>query len=97
MQLTPNDVRKVAALARLKVSDDEVVALTSDLTAILGYVDVLNEIDTTNIEPMVHAVELSNVLRADEIVESLPRQKALSNAPRSDGQCFLVPAIIEGA
>ncbi len=95
MQLTPADVRKVASLARLKVSDAEVASLTTDLTAILGYVDVLNEVDTTGIEPMVHAVELSNVLRADVVVESLPRTAALSNAPRSDGECFLVPAIIE--
>lgn len=95
MQLTPDDVRKVASLARLRVSDAEVASLTSDLTAILGYVDVLNEIDTTNVEPMVHAVELSNVLRADTVVASLPRVAALSNAPRSDGQCFLVPAIID--
>ncbi len=95
MQLTPEDVRKVASLARLRVSDAEVASLTSDLTAILGYVDVLNELDTTNVEPMVHAVELSNVLRADTVVESLPRAAALSNAPRSDGQYFLVPAIIE--
>jgi len=95
MQLTPADVRKVASLARLKVSDAEVASLTTDLTAILGYVDVLNEVDTTGIEPMVHAVELSNVLRADTVLESLPRAAALSNAPRSDGECFLVPAIIE--
>lgn len=95
MQLTPDDVRKVASLARLRVSDAEVASLTSDLTAILGYVDVLNEIDTTNVEPMVHAVELSNVLRADNVVASLPREAALSNAPSTDGQYFLVPAIIE--
>ncbi|MBC7816294.1 MAG: Asp-tRNA(Asn)/Glu-tRNA(Gln) amidotransferase subunit GatC [Planctomycetaceae bacterium] len=95
MQLTPADVRKVASLARLKVTDAEVLSLTTDLTAILGYVDVLNELDTTGIEPMVHAVELHNVLRADSLVESLPRTAALSNAPRSDGECFLVPAIIE--
>lgn len=95
MQPTPDDVRKVASLARLKVSEAEVASLTADLTAILGYVDVLNEVDTSGVEPMVHAVELSNVLRADIVIESLPRTMALSNAPRSDGEHFLVPAIIE--
>jgi aspartyl-tRNA(Asn)/glutamyl-tRNA(Gln) amidotransferase subunit C len=95
MQLTPADVRKVAALARLKITDEEVASLTHDLTAILGYVDVLNEVDTSGVEPMVHAVELSNVVRPDTVVESLPRATALSNAPRSDGEHFLVPAIIE--
>ena len=57
MQPTPDDVRKVASLARLKVSEDEVASLTADLTAILGYVDVLNEVDTSDVEPMDHAVE----------------------------------------
>lgn len=95
MELTSADVRKVASLARLKVSDAEVASLTKDLTAILGYVDVLNELNTADVVPMVHAVELSNVMRPDVVVESLPRSAALSNAPRSDGECFLVPAIIE--
>ncbi len=95
MQLTPADVRKVASLARLKVTDAEVASLTTDLTAILGYVDVLNEVDTTGIEPMVHAVELHNVLRDDTRGKMLTRAEALSNAPRSDGEYFLVPAIID--
>ena len=100
MQLTPADVRKVASLARLKVSDAEVASLTTDLTAILGYVDVLNEVDTAGVVPMWHPYgpsnfEPSNVFRADTVVESLPRAAALSNAPRSDGEYFLVPAIIE--
>ena len=96
MQLTVGDVRKVASLARLKVSEAEVTSLLGDLTAILDYVGMLSEVDTTDVEPMVHAIELHNVLRSDELVESLPRSAALSNAPRSDGECFLVPAIIEG-
>ncbi len=95
MDLSRDDVRKVAALARLKVTGEELDVLASDLRAIVGYVAVLNEVDTTGIEPMVHAVELSNVLRPDLVVESLPRTAALSNAPRSDGEYFLVPAIIE--
>lgn len=96
MQLTSVDVRKVASLARLKVSDAEVESLLGDLTAILDYVDVLNEVDTQGVQPMVHAVELHNVLRTDELVESLPRSEALRNAPRTDGNHFLVPTIIEG-
>ena len=96
MHLTPQDVRKVASLARLKVSDSEVESLLGDLTAILDYVDVLNEVDTTGVAPMVHAVELQNVLRADVIGESLPVAEALRNAPRTDGKHFLVPAIIDG-
>lgn len=96
MRLTAQDVRKVASLARLKVSDAEVQSLLGDLTAILEYVDVLNELDTTGVQPMVHAVELHDVLRPDVLAESLPREQALQNAPQTDGECFLVPAIKEG-
>lgn len=96
MHLTPDDVRKVASLARLKVTDADVESLLSDLTAILDYVDVLNDVDTTGVQPMVHAVELHDVLRADVRVESLPRSEALRNAPRTDGEHFLVPSIIDG-
>lgn len=95
MDLSRDDVRKVADLARLKVTDAELESLASDLRAIIGYVEVLNEVDTTGVAPMVHAVELQNVLRPDVPIESLPRQAALSNAPRTDGECFLVPAIID--
>ncbi len=95
MELSRDVVRKVADLARLKVSEDELDSLVTDLSAMIGYVQVLNEVDTTDVAPMVHAVELHNVLRSDSIVESLPRAEALSNAPRSDGSYFLVPAIID--
>ena len=96
MHLTTQDVRKVASLARLKVSDAEIESLLGDLTAILDYVDVLNEVDTTGVQPMVHAVELHDVLRADVVGESLAVSEALRNAPRTDGKHFLVPAIIDG-
>jgi aspartyl-tRNA(Asn)/glutamyl-tRNA(Gln) amidotransferase subunit C len=95
MELSRDDVKKVAALARLKVTESEVDSLVHDLGAIIGYVEVLKEVDTTNVEPLVHAVELQNVLRPDELKDSLPRPQALSNAPRTDGKYFLVPAIIE--
>lgn len=96
MHLTTQDVRKVASLARLKLSDADVESLLGDLTAILDYVDVLNEVDTTGVQPMVHAVELHDVLRADVVGESLAVSEALRNAPRTDGKHFLVPAIIDG-
>ncbi|MBS0207006.1 MAG: Asp-tRNA(Asn)/Glu-tRNA(Gln) amidotransferase subunit GatC [Planctomycetes bacterium] len=95
MHLTSEHVRKVAALARLRVSDAEVESLLGDLTSILEYVDVLNEVDTTGVQPMVHAVELHDVMRDDMIVASLPRADALKNAPRTDGTYFLVPTIID--
>ncbi|WP_010581880.1 Asp-tRNA(Asn)/Glu-tRNA(Gln) amidotransferase subunit GatC [Schlesneria paludicola] len=96
MELSRDDVRKVAGLARLKVTEDELDSLAHDLRAMIGYVQILNEVDTTGVAPMVHAVELQNVLRADTLVPSLERPAALSNAPQTDGECFLVPAIIDG-
>jgi aspartyl-tRNA(Asn)/glutamyl-tRNA(Gln) amidotransferase subunit C len=94
-KLTRDQVLKVARLARLKLSDAEVADYIEKLGNVLAYVDSLNEIDTEDVEPMVHAVELSNVFRADEVALSLSRQAALSNAPKTDGQCFLVPQILD--
>jgi len=95
MDLSRDNVRKVAALARLKITESELDSLADDLRAIIGYVEVLNEVDTADVQPMVHAVELQNVLRPDVLVPSLPRDAALSNAPRTDNEFFLVPAIID--
>jgi len=95
MDFSRDDVKKVASLARLKVSDEELDSLAKDLRAIVGYVQVLNELNCDSVEPMVHAVERQNVLRQDVLTVSLDRTLALSNAPRTDGEYFLVPAIIE--
>ena len=95
--LTREEVAKVAILARLKLTDDEVDVFTSQMGKILEYVDILNDVDTEDVEPMAHAVELSNVFRADEVRESLDRDEALDNAPKTDGQFFLVPQILDGA
>lgn len=88
-------VRKVANLARLKLTDAEVADYVTKLGSVLQYMDALNEVNTDGVEPMVHAVELSNVFRADEVRESLPREEALKNAPKTDGTFFLVPQILE--
>jgi aspartyl-tRNA(Asn)/glutamyl-tRNA(Gln) amidotransferase subunit C len=94
-KLTRDDVLKVARLARLKLTDAEIDDYTEKLGSVLAYVALLNEIDTEEVEPMVHAVELSNVFRADEVTPSLPRDAALANAPKTDGQFFLVPQILD--
>jgi aspartyl-tRNA(Asn)/glutamyl-tRNA(Gln) amidotransferase subunit C len=94
--LSRADVAKVAHLARLKLSDDELDKLTTEMGKVLQYIDVLSEPDTEDVEPMAHAAEISNVFRDDEPRESLPRDAALSNAPKTDGKCFVVPQILEG-
>ncbi len=96
-ELTRDEVQRVAVLARLKLSESELDSLTADLGKILEHIDQLNELQTEDVEPMVHAIEFENVFRADEIRESLPREAALSNAPKTDGRCFLVPQILEGS
>jgi aspartyl-tRNA(Asn)/glutamyl-tRNA(Gln) amidotransferase subunit C len=96
MSLPRETVAKVARLARLELSDAELQAFTGQLGAILEYVARLDELDTSQVEPLVHAVEVANVLRHDVLSPSLPRSAALANAPKSDGKYFLVPAIIEG-
>ncbi|QDT53995.1 Glutamyl-tRNA(Gln) amidotransferase subunit C [Caulifigura coniformis] len=94
-ELTPDVVRRVARLSRLKLDEPQVAKLANELSKVLHYVDQLNELDVSNVEPMAHAIELTNVFRADDPRPSLPREAALSNAPRSDGKYFLVPPILD--
>jgi aspartyl-tRNA(Asn)/glutamyl-tRNA(Gln) amidotransferase subunit C len=94
MALTREDVEKVSLLARLKLSNDELALMTEQLGQIVGYVEQLRELDTEEVDPMAHAVEVTNVFRADELADSLSRQSALANAPKADGECYLVPAVL---
>ena len=94
--LTRADVLKVANLARLKLSEGEVEQFTAKLGQLLDYFGVMNDLNTEEVDEMVHAVELSNVFRDDVVRPSLDRTAALANAPKSDGKFFLVPQIIEG-
>lgn len=93
---TREEVQKVAKLARLKLTDEELGLFTSQLGQILDYVHILDGLETEDVEPMAHAIEVANVFRDDVVRESLPREAALSNAPKSDGQSFLVPPILGG-
>ena len=94
MSLARDEVEKVALLGRLRLSSDELDKMTAQLGAIVGYVDLLAELNTDDVEPMAHAVELTNVFRADEERPSLPLTEALANAPHQDGQFYLVPAVL---
>ena len=93
-KLTEEQVRRVAKLARLNIDDDEVAALTRQLGAILGYVAQLDELDTTNVEPLAHCLPIQNALRDDEIRESLSNDEALANAPQRDGEFFAIPKVL---
>jgi aspartyl-tRNA(Asn)/glutamyl-tRNA(Gln) amidotransferase subunit C len=88
-------VRKVAKLSRLELTEAEVEEFTNQLSAILGYVEKMNELDTEGIEPLAHCLPISNVFRDDCVRESLGTQKALANAPQWDGEFFKVPKILD--
>ena len=94
MSISRQDIKKVALLARLQLTDDELSKMTVELAQIVGYVDQLNEVDTNGIEPMAHAIETANVFRDDVVVASLPRDDALANAPHRDDRGYLVPAVL---
>ena len=95
-RIRPEEVREIAALARLRLDEEEIARMTHDLDAILGYVAALRELDTSGVEPMTHAVPFDCPLRDDEIRAALPVEEALGNAPRREGTFFQVPRVVPG-
>ena len=93
--LLADDVTQIARLARLALSPAETEAMQSELSAILVHMDALAEVDTTNVEPMTHAVPQDVPLRADEVGPSLAPEAALAQAPDRDGDSFRVPNVIK--
>jgi len=94
MSLSRQDVAKVGLLARLALTDAELERMTGELSKIVGLVSQLGELDTTAVEPLAHPLDTRNVFRADEPALSLTTEQALASAPRHDGSCFLVPAVL---
>ncbi len=84
----------MARLARLELKEEEVERMTGQLDTILSYVAKLDELDTTDIPPTTHTQKVCNAFREDEVRESLPREKALANAPDENGEAFVVPRVI---
>lgn len=94
MSLSRQEVEQISLLARLRLSEEELATMTDQLGKIVGYVEQLQALDVTNVEPMAHAVEMQNVFRPDEVAPSLDRAAALANAPKQDGEFFLVPPVL---
>jgi len=89
------EVEHIAQLAMLNLSPVEKEKFTRQLNLILEYMEQLNQVDTTNVEPMSHPLGLTNVFREDEIVPSLPVEESLKNAPDKSGKYFRVPKVIQ--
>lgn len=89
------EVRKVARLARLEMSDADLAIMAKQLSAILDYVDLLKQLNTDDVEPMAHPLPMQNVFRPDNPGQSLTVDEALSNAPRRLGDFFGVPAVLD--
>jgi aspartyl-tRNA(Asn)/glutamyl-tRNA(Gln) amidotransferase subunit C len=95
-QITAQDVQHVAKLARLALPPEKLLKLTGQLEGILDYVAQIGKADVTGIEPMAHALPVSNVLREDVVTPSLSLEQVLRNAPATDGPFFKVPKVIGG-
>ena len=99
MELQPDDLKRLARLARIAVSDDDVLLLQSQLKGVFGLIDQLQAVDTRGIEPLAHPLDivqpLAQRLRDDRVTESDQRTANLANAPAQENGLFLVPKVIE--
>lgn len=95
MSLSPDDVAKIAHLARLAVSPEDAEALGRELSNILDLVAQMEAVDTADVTPMAHPLEMAQRLRADRVTEQDQRERYQANAPAVDDGLFLVPKVIE--
>lgn len=95
MKLSAQEVEYVAHLARLEITPKEKEKFTAQLNDILLYIDKLNELDTKGVEPMSHAIAVTNAFREDKVLDSIGTDKSLTNAPDARGEFFRVPKVID--
>lgn len=99
MELHPNDLKRIARLARIAVPDDEVPAMAGQLNGIFGLIDQLQAVDTTGVEPLAHPLDvveaLAQRLREDRVTETDQREANMAAAPVQENGLFLVPKVIE--
>ena len=95
MSVTIDQVRYIASLARLRFTEEEEKRLADEMNEVLGYVEKLNELDTTGVPPMSHVLDLNNVVRADVVETRISRDEALKNAPDADSAYIRAPKVIE--
>jgi len=95
MEITSEMIDRLANLARLKFSEEEKKELKTDLERMIEFVEKLKEVDTTDVEPLLHITNAVNVLREDEVKQIINKEEALLNAPLTDGNFFKVPKVIK--
>lgn len=95
MKVSKHAIEHIAMLARIDLTEEEKDLFGSQLSSILDYMEKLNELDTSTIEPTSHVLSLQNVMREDTVRESIPREDALMNAPSHTEKFYRVPKIIE--
>ena len=95
MKLSREEVLHIARLARLGLTEAEVNRLREQLSDILENFEILQQVDTTDVPPTAQSVALQNVMRKDEVAPSLPPNEVLANAPREEGDCFRIRAVLE--
>lgn len=96
MALSEHDVRHVAMLARLALTDAEVEAMRIDLNSILGHIDEIQRLDLASVPPMAHAIQVMNVTREDVVVAPFSQDQAVCNAPQAENGAFVIPQIVGG-
>lgn len=95
MSLELDQVRRIAALARIAVGDDEVVAVRDQLNRMLGMIETMQAVDTRGVQPMAHAQDVAQRLREDLVSEADQRERFQSLAPEAEAGLYLVPRVIE--
>lgn len=95
MQVDDKLIEKLAHLSRLEFENESKEEIKKDLTRILAFVDKLNELNTDNVEPLVYMTDEINVLREDEVKQTISQDEALKNAPKHDSDYFRVPRVVE--
>ena len=94
MKLEKNTVKRIADLSKLEFTSDETTAILKDMNQMLEFIDQLKELDTTNIDPLIHMTEDENILREDDAITGASQQEALKNAPSKDSTYFKIPKVL---
>lgn len=95
MSVDANDIEKVATLARIQITDDQIPEVTNSINTVLGLIDKMQAVDTSSVEPLANPHDALQTLRADEVTAVNEREKLMSNAPATEDGLFLVPKVIE--